>query len=183
MQHFKDSIISCSHCLASCLIQPKEKNATPKFCPFCGTQLSFIDLKTNEAANTSESASSLTVVTLVPGHQPEEEPIQFTLDSYQVLKSIGKGGMGEVFLAYDTTCGRRIALKRIRSDLVQHLQMHNRFLKEARITSQLTHPSIIPIYAIHGEKEQVYYTMPFVEGQTLKQILRKTRLLEKRGEK
>jgi eukaryotic-like serine/threonine-protein kinase len=183
MQQFKDPIINCPHCLASCLIQPKEKYPTPKFCPFCGTQLSFSDLKTTETASTSESMSSPAVVTLVPGHHPEDEHIQFTLHSYQILKSIGKGGMGEVFLAYDTTCGRRIALKRIRSDLVQHVQMHNRFLKEARITSQLTHPSIIPIYAIHGEKEQVYYTMPFVEGQTLKQILRKTRLLEKRGEK
>ena len=91
--------------------------------------------------------------------------------------------MGEVFLAYDTTCGRRIALKRIRSDLVEHIQMHNRFMKEARITSQLTHPSIIPIYAIHGQDQQVYYTMPFVEGETLKQILRITRLQEKKGEK
>ena len=84
--------------------------------------------------------------------------------------------MGEVFLAYDTTCGRRIALKRIRSDLVEHTQMHNRFLKEARVTSQLTHPSIIPIYAIHGQDNLVYYTMPFVEGPTLKEILRNTRL-------
>src|SRR5262249_32874545 len=104
--------------------------------------------------------------------------------SYQVLKVIGKGGMGEVFLAYDTTCGRRIALKRIRSDLMEHVQMHNRFLKEARVTAQLTHPSIIPIYAIHGQQQQeVYYTMPYVEGQTLKQILRKAKQVEKKGQK
>ncbi len=73
--------------------------------------------------------------------------------------------MGEVLLGYDTNCGRRIALKRIREDLKEHVQMHNRFMKEAHITSQLTHPSIIPIYSIHDEQESTYYTMPFVEGK------------------
>jgi eukaryotic-like serine/threonine-protein kinase len=112
-----------------------------------------------------------------------KEPIQFTLGPYQILRDIGKGGMGEVFLAYDTICGRKIALKRIRSDLANHTQIHRRFLKEAHITSQLTHPSIIPIYIIHGENQEVYYTMPYVEGETLKQILRETFQAEKHGEK
>ena len=119
-------------------------------------------------------------MTFVPGHEPEQENIQFSVGPYQILSSIGKGGMGEVLLAYDPVCGRRIALKRIRTDLMEHRQMHNRFLKEARITSQLTHPAIIPIYAIHEEEKLVYYTMPFVEGQTLKQILKTARKQEKK---
>lgn len=101
---------------------------------------------------------------------------------YQLLESIGKGGMGEVFLAYDTSCGRKIALKRIRDDLRDHPQVYRRFLREARITCQLTHPAIIPIYIIHTEDKSAYYTMPFVEGETLKQLLRKTRRQEKKGE-
>lgn len=91
--------------------------------------------------------------------------------------------MGEVFLAFDTMCGRRIALKKIRSDLLEHPQIRHRFLKEAHITCQLTHPAIIPIYSIQADQPSAYYTMPFVEGETLKQILRKTRQQEKRGEK
>lgn len=102
---------------------------------------------------------------------------------YKVLKSIGKGGMGEVLLAYDTICERRIALKRIRLDLLEYKQVRNRFLREAHITSQLTHPAIIPIYAIHHHLEHSYYTMPFVEGNTLKAILRQSRDREKKGEK
>jgi len=129
------------------------------------------------------TSGSSTSVSFIQGHVPEQKNIQFSLGPYQITRVIGKGGMGEVFLAYDTNCGRKIALKRIRSDLNEYIQMHNRFLKEARITSQLTHPSIIPIYAIHGQDQQTYYTMPFVEGDTLKEILRKTRLQEKRGEK
>jgi serine/threonine protein kinase len=134
----------------------------------------------DSAENSSPMGES---ATLVPGHQPEEESVQFTMDSYQILKEVGKGGMGEVYLAYDTSCGRRIALKKIRADLNEHPQMHNRFLKEARITSQLTHPSIIPIYSIHGKDSQTYYTMPYVQGMTFKQLLRQLRSAEKNGHK
>ncbi|WP_068468272.1 serine/threonine-protein kinase PknD [Candidatus Protochlamydia phocaeensis] len=125
----------------------------PAFCPFCGKPQNDLELPFT--------------------------PTQ--TDSYKIVKSIGKGGMGEVFLAYDTSCNRNIALKRIRTDLLDHPQIRHRFLKEAHITCQLTHPAIIPIYTI--QSEQAYYTMPFVEGETLKQIIRKTRQQEKKGEK
>lgn len=96
-----------------------------------------------------------------------------TLGSYKLIKLIARGGMGEVFLAQDTSCGRQIALKKIRTDLSNHPQIHRRFLKEAFLTSQLTHPGIVPIYAIHQEEKETYYTMPYVEGETLKHLLRK----------
>jgi serine/threonine protein kinase/tetratricopeptide (TPR) repeat protein len=105
------------------------------------------------------------------------------LSRYQLVDMIGKGGMGEVLLAFDTTYGRRIALKKIRSDLLSHPQIRHRFLKEAHITAQLIHPAIIPIYSIQEDPSLTYYTMPFVEGETLKQIIRKTRNQEKKGEK
>lgn len=111
-----------------------------------------------------------------------QDPPQIIQNRYKILKSIGKGGMGEVFLVYDLSCEREIALKKIRSDLVQYPQVYNRFLKEARITCQLMHPAIIPIYTIHEEGE-TYYTMPFVEGDTLKQIIKKTVQQQKNGEK
>lgn len=109
-------------------------------------------------------------------------PGQVFLNRYQLIKSIGKGGMGEVFLAFDRRCERQIALKKIRQDLQNHPHVRKRFLKEARITSQLMHPAIIPIYSIHAQGTNVFYTMPFVEGETLKQIIRKARQQEKKGE-
>ena len=105
------------------------------------------------------------------------------INRYKILKRIGKGGMGEVFLAYDPLCQREIALKQIRSDLVHHPQIKGRFLSEARITCQLTHPSIIPIYTIQEDDQSAYYTMPFVEGDTLKQIIRKASIQDKQGDK
>lgn len=121
-------------------------------------------------------------LSFIPGHTPPKDNILFNIGTYQVYRSIGKGGMGEVFLAFDTTCGRKLALKKIRPDLSDHPKIHNRFRTEARITSQLAHPAIIPIYAIHEEPGSIYYTMPFVEGNTLKQILNETYQREKKGE-
>lgn len=143
------------------------------FCPYCGSSL--IEKSQKDLSKVETEAS------ILQDQQLKEEAILFTIGNYQILKSIGKGGMGEVLLAYDTICGRKIALKRIRPDLLTFRQIQNRFLKEARITSQLTHPAIIPIYTIHQDERHTYYTMPFVEGKTLKQILREARQQEKQG--
>ncbi|MCB1135486.1 MAG: protein kinase, partial [Chlamydiia bacterium] len=107
--------------------------------------------------------------------------IAFTLGQYQILDTIGKGGMGEVYRAFDSVCGREVALKEIRADLKKYKRLHDRFLHEARITSQLTHPSIMPIYGIHLTEGRLYYSMPYVKGETLKQRLRRARELRREG--
>jgi eukaryotic-like serine/threonine-protein kinase len=101
---------------------------------------------------------------------------------YQILKSLGRGGMGEVFLAFDPLCKRQVALKQIRPELKDHPIMKERFLREARVAAQLTHPSIISIFSIDPSMERTYYTMPYVEGETLKQILKQSLEEEKEGE-
>lgn len=90
------------------------------------------------------------------------------IGKYQIHKLIGRGGMGEIFLAYDPTCNRQIALKCIRSDLEITPKIREQFLNEAILTGQLTHPGIIPIYSIVDEKNLVFFTMPYIEGRTLK---------------
>lgn len=108
-----------------------------------------------------------------------EVEIPFAIGSYEVVRCLGKGGMGEVFLAKDPACGRNVAIKRIRPELSSNKTIQSRFLREARVASHLTHPSIVPILAIEMAPPEIYYTMPFVEGETLRQILRKTRDQEK----
>ncbi len=104
------------------------------------------------------------------------------IDRYKILRSLNKGGMGEVFLAYDPLCKREVALKQILPELKQHAIIKERFLREAEIASQLAHPSILPIFSIDPHEEKEYYTMPYIEGETLKQILKKCLEEEKRGE-
>lgn len=101
---------------------------------------------------------------------------------YKVIRHLGKGGMGEVYLVFDPVCERNVALKCIRSDLKHKKPIQRRFLREAKIASQLTHPSIIPIYSIHEDPENIYYTMSFVEGETLRDVLSKTSQQIKKGE-
>lgn len=160
--------ITCFNCQNTFIIS--HLKTSPAYCTVCGASLT---------TEHSEEKS----LSMVEGLKPEKEAIQFSIGAYQILSSIGKGGMGEVFLAYDTGTGRKLALKKIRNDLLKHAIVKGRFLREARITCQLTHPGIIPIYGIFSEGNEIYYTMPYVEGENLKQILRKGRKKEKAGEK
>lgn len=105
----------------------------------------------------------------------------FQLDRYMLVDLIGAGGMGEVFLAEDPICGRKVALKRILSKRKGKESARRRFKKEVRIAAQLSHPSIIPIYDLYDEGENLYYTMPFLEGKTLKEILIATRVANEHG--
>jgi len=93
------------------------------------------------------------------------KPSTQTLGRYQLRKLIGKGGMGEVWLAYDPECRREIAIKCIRPELKKHKKLVQRFEHEAKICASLTHPGIVSIYEFTPE----YYVMPYVAGKTLKQ--------------
>ena len=102
----------------------------------------------------------------------ENESFPQKLGPYTLLKSLGQGGMGEVFLAQDPLCERRVALKRIRGPLQKFPSIRSRFLREARIAAQLSHPSIIPIFSISDQPLESFYTMPYVEGSTFKEVLK-----------
>ena len=105
-----------------------------------------------------------------------------TIGPYTILESLGKGGMGEVYLAMDPAIGRKVALKRIRPELQKNATILHRFLREAEVASVLTHPSIVPILSLHSELPDVYYTMPYIEGEALRHILKTSREQEKKGE-
>lgn len=171
--------LACAACGMRLPPPVHEENLT-YFCPYCGHLRE--DVSEQKVQNSSQDTSVPLVLLRKRGVPSTEERIG-RMGHYWLLNCVGKGGMGEVFLAYDPTCGRRIALKRIREDLVATPQLKTRFLQEARITSQLTHPAIIPIYAIHLSDSCAYYTMPYVEGESLKQILRTTRQQEKNQER
>ncbi|MGO9921023.1 MAG: protein kinase domain-containing protein [Isosphaeraceae bacterium] len=90
---------------------------------------------------------------------------------YSLTHLHAKGGMGQVWLARDTSLGRQIALKELRPDQADNSIVCSRFLYEAKITAQLEHPGIVPVYEV-GEGELPYYTMRFVQGRTLSEAIR-----------
>jgi serine/threonine protein kinase len=92
-------------------------------------------------------------------------------ERYSLTHLHAKGGMGRVWLARDTSLGRQIALKELRPDQAENSIVCSRFLYEAKITAQLEHPGIVPVYEV-GEGEVPYYTMRFVQGRTLSEAIR-----------
>lgn len=108
-------------------------------------------------------------------------PLPIHIGPYKIVKKIASGGMGEVFVAQDPLFKRSLALKKIRSDRMDQPGLKERFLKEVKIAAQLSHPSIVAIYQIHQTSDEIYYTMPLVEGETLKEVLRTTLQREKGG--
>lgn len=98
-----------------------------------------------------------------------------TLGDFRLIKRIAKGGMGEIYQAFDTRCRRYVALKKIREDLKNYQGIRNRFLNEAHIAASLWHPSIVPIFTIEAQEDPLYYTMPLLEGQSLKALISQAR--------
>ena len=94
-----------------------------------------------------------------------------TLGHYRIVRPIGAGGMGEVFLADDTKLGRRVALKVLPHALAGDPERRNRFEREARAVAALNHPNIITIYSVEEQDGVIFLTMELVEGKTLAEVI------------
>jgi serine/threonine-protein kinase len=108
--------------------------------------------------------------------QPSSTPAMSTvahepkrLGRYTLMQQHAVGGIGQVWLARDADLGREVALKEIRPDRLGNPQIWLRFQEEARITGQLEHPGIVPVYElVRGQRDQrPFYTMRFIHGRTL----------------
>lgn len=94
-------------------------------------------------------------------------------DRYEIIKSIGEGGMANVYLGYDEILDRDVAVKVLRGDLSNDEKFVRRFQREALSASSLSHPNIVEMYDV-GEDNGLYYiVMEYVEGKTLKQLLKR----------
>jgi len=94
-----------------------------------------------------------------------------TILHYKILSRLGEGGMGVVYRAEDGRLGRTVALKVLRRDLVAGEDWERRFQREVRAASAVTHPGIATIYDVQRDGETLFYTMEFVEGKNLRQLL------------
>jgi eukaryotic-like serine/threonine-protein kinase len=90
---------------------------------------------------------------------------------YEVIASLGSGGMGEVVKAHDSRLGRDVAIKVLHGDMTTDETRKQRFIQEARAASALNHPNIITIYEINQERGMDYLVMECVDGKTLDQLI------------
>jgi serine/threonine protein kinase len=110
---------------------------------------------------------------LVSASDQSGTPRQF--GRYRILKTLGRGGMGAVYLAHDPTLDRQVALK-IPFFEPEDKDKRKRFYREAKAAATLTHPNICPVYEVGEEQGRPYLTMAFIEGHTLDDLIRQGHL-------
>src|SRR6266511_2458455 len=91
------------------------------------------------------------------------------LDRYEVRSKLGKGGMGEVYLAEDAQLRRQVALKILPTDLAANQDRMRRFIQEAQSAAALNHPNIAHVYEIGESDGTSFIAMEFVDGKTLRE--------------
>lgn len=94
-------------------------------------------------------------------------------DRYKIIKSIGEGGMANVYLAYDTILERNVAVKVLRGDLSGDEKFVRRFQREALSASSLSNENIVEVYDVGEDHGEYYIVMEYVEGKHLKNLLKK----------
>src|SRR5947207_3795581 len=98
---------------------------------------------------------------------------QATLGEYEILAELGRGGMATVYLAHDLALDRKVAIKVLAPALLLMGEgMVERFKREARTAAALSHPHIIPIYAVKESEHVLYFVMKYVQGRALDSIIR-----------
>jgi hypothetical protein len=131
-----------------------------------------------------ETVAGRTLVNPMGGlDEAAQSPVQFLapaqaedemgrLGGYRVLKILGRGGMGVVFLAHDPNADRQIALKVMLPDVAQKPEARERFLREARATAGIEHDHIVPLYHVAEDNGVPFLTMPLLKGMTLEDWLK-----------
>jgi uncharacterized protein YjdB len=133
-----------------------------RFCTRCGSDVS------GEQGNVATAR--------MPSVPVEEQGIEIlrraTLGEYEVLTELGRGGMATVYLAHEISLDRKVAIKVMAPQLMFGEGMAERFRREARTAASLSHPHIIPIYAVKEAGRVLYFVMKFVAGRPLDDIIR-----------
>lgn len=107
-----------------------------------------------------------------PAPAPSGEFLDFQIavaGRYSLERELGRGGMGIVFLARDVALDRPVAIKLLPPEMARQPALRDRFLREARTAAKLSHPNVIPIFAVEDLGEHVFFVMAYVEGLTLGQ--------------
>ena len=151
--------VACSRCGATI-------TAGLRHCPQCGSDVS------------GEQGRLATEMIRTGGESPEAAQLDAlrseTLGVYDVMGELGRGGMATVYLAHEIALDRKVAIKVMSPALLGGEQMVERFKREARTAGALSHPNIIPIYAVRESPRVLYFVMKYIEGRSLDSIIKET---------
>jgi serine/threonine protein kinase len=124
-----------------------------------------------DAAPAAESDGKTTFAGARPGSGADQLETR-RIGDYVIRREIGRGGMGVVYLADDTSMQRRVALKALSPDLIQRPDLRQRLRNEARLAGRLSHPGIATIYDLKEINGELYMVCEFVPGTPLRELLK-----------
>ena len=165
--------ITCPSCSNQIVFGEKP----PKFCDQCGTSIASELTKIGQV-NQPDTAAIDAEATIAPSGKiitPVETPKDDhrTINQYELLGQLGSGGMGVVYEACDKTTGRHVAVKLLSSGLTSDRENVDRFVQEAKLAAQISHPRTTFIYEAGEFEGRPYIVMELMPGQTLQDILEK----------
>ena len=108
----------------------------------------------------------------------KSEPLPIDVPGYQIIDRIGSGGMGTVYKARQLSMDRIVALKVLNERYSSNGEFVDRFIREARAAGQLNHPNVIHVHDISRANGRHYFSMEFVDGQSVKELLRAEKKIE-----
>ena len=126
--------------------------------------MSVLDRTVIDPQQPPEEATAVDQVKLGPG---------LRIEQYELIRELGRGGMGQVFLARDTKLGRRVAIKFLAA---KSKRFTERFLVEAKVTARVSHENIVAIYGVDEFLGLPYMVLEYVEGTTIGQLIENRRL-------
>src|SRR5256886_2204309 len=155
---------------------------TETYCARCGTSLApgaYFCLRCGTSVPLTTGGAGAAVAPPVRRPLPAQHNAQLdalrkaTLGEYEVLAELGRGGMATVYLAHDLALDRKVAIKVLAPALLLMGEgMVERFKREARTAAALSHPHIIPIYAVKESDQVLYFVMKHVQGRSLDHVIR-----------
>ena len=183
---------------AACVTCGKRVFVDDRFCAGCGTPVDIQDVGSGPGTDEAVAGSTICptcAAPLVPGDEfcskcgtrtPDAPTIQSdvsvcrviadslakaTAGDFEILRELGRGAMGAVYLARDLALGRKVAIKLIAPAFLDNPTMVERFMLEAQTVASLRHPNIVNIHAVREFADLHYFVMDFIDGPSLRRVL------------
>jgi serine/threonine protein kinase/tetratricopeptide (TPR) repeat protein len=156
------------------LVGPERAAYLARVCPEPSPLRLEVDslISAHESGNDLFDHTAVTLAMKVIGSRSGDSMTGKQIGVYKVLSSLGKGGMGEVYLAEDGRLNRKVALKFLSSEFVTDSWAKRQLIREAQAVARLDHPNICAVYGLEEADEHSFIVMQYVEGQTLADLVR-----------
>jgi len=165
---------------------PLEEKVAELLCEYlerlnAGEQLDEQAIRSEHPELAEELLTELKTLEKVPSDEERAAPLG-TLGDYTLRRQVGRGGMGVVYDAWQNSMDRRVALKVLPAGIAADRKASARFLREAQTAGQLNHQNVVGVYGLGIEANTPYYSMEYVEGETLSRIIQKIKEAEPEAE-